>query len=245
VQIKAADDTRPTIDGLESLLRRNDLDPSRRERILQELKNVRAGSRTERDAAHEIELHFGDSPHWVTIHDLRFEVGAYSAQIDHILINRLAQVWVCESKHFAEGAVINEHGEWRQSWQGGLGGMKSPVEQAHRQVLLLSRVFDGGLVASPRRLGLIRAKPAIKSLVLVSDNAWIDRPKIKAPWLDEVIKSEHLRTELYDDFDRGSFFQAFRLISKGALRTLGEQLAALHRPSTTDPAAKFGLSSSG
>jgi hypothetical protein len=241
VQFKEADDIRRTIAILEGLLRRRDLYPDRRERITQELKNIQAGSRAEREAAHEIELHFGSSPHWATLHDLRFEVGGYVAQIDHILINRLAEIWVCESKHFSEGAVINERGEWLRSWQGSLGGMPSPVEQAHRQALLLSRIFDERRVPAPRRLGIVRWRPHIRSLVLVSNNAWIDRPHINASWLAEVIKAEHLRTSLYDAYDQMSPLRMVGLIGTGALANLGRQLAELHTPLERDWEAYFGL----
>jgi hypothetical protein len=241
VQFKEADDVRPSIEALEGLLRRFDLNPNQRERIVQELKNIQAGAKAERQAAREIELHFGRSPHWATLHDLRFEIGGYPAQIDHLLINRLAEIWVCESKHFNEGAVINEHGEWRRSWQGTLGGMPSPLEQAHRQALLLSRVFEEGVIPAPRRLGVVRWKPHIRSLVLVSDNAWIERPQIKASWLNEVIKSEHLRTSLYDAYDQMSSIRMVGLIGTGALATLGRQLANLHKPLVRDWAAQFGL----
>ena len=81
-------------------------------------RRIRAGQKVEQDAACEIELYFGRSPTWMTIHDLRIEVDGHVAQIDHLLINRLAEIWVCESKHFAEGVSVNEHGEWHRWWHG-------------------------------------------------------------------------------------------------------------------------------
>ena len=32
--------------------------------------------------------------------------------MDHLIITRLLEIWVCESKHFAEGVAINERGKW-------------------------------------------------------------------------------------------------------------------------------------
>ena len=66
----------------------------------------------ERDAAYEIEFHLGPNPNRMTIHDLRLEVDGRVAQIDHLIITRLVNFWVCESKHFAEGVAINDYGEW-------------------------------------------------------------------------------------------------------------------------------------
>ena len=36
-------------------------------------------------------------------------MGGRVAQIDHLVIYRLPDTWVLESKHFAEGVSINDH----------------------------------------------------------------------------------------------------------------------------------------
>ena len=160
------------------------------------------GNRDERDAAYEIELWFGRSQNWATIHDLRIEVDGLAAQMDHLIINRLAEIWVCESKSFAEGVSVNEHGEWVRWWKGRGEGMPSPIEQNRRHVELLGRAFDDGLVKPPKRLGLLPRKPRIRSLVLVSNSARIGRPKRDVDGLDQVIKAEQLKTRLFDEFDK-------------------------------------------
>lgn len=101
--IKAADGRQPDILALERLLDRADVPDATRRRIEAEIRQIQAGERAERDAAYHIELYLGTSENWATIHDLRFEVGGLAAQIDHLVINRMAEVWVCESKSFAEG----------------------------------------------------------------------------------------------------------------------------------------------
>jgi hypothetical protein len=63
---------------------------------------------------------------------------------------------------------------------------------------LLQRAFDDGLVKAPKRLGLVRRKQDIRSLVLVSNNARIGRPKRKVDGLDTVIKAEQLEKKLMD-----------------------------------------------
>lgn len=70
---------------------------------------------------------FGRSEHWATIHDLRIELEGLVAQFDHLLINRVGEIWVCESKALAEGVSVNEHGEWSRWWNGRETGMPSPV----------------------------------------------------------------------------------------------------------------------
>lgn len=149
MQIKAAGDRQSDILALERQLERPELAAATRRRIDEQIRNIRAGEKGERDAAYEIELWFGRSPNWATIHDLRIEVGELAAQIDHLIINRLAEIWVCESKSFAEGVSVNEHGEWTGWWNGRPDGMPSPIEQNRRHVELLSRAFDDGLVKAP------------------------------------------------------------------------------------------------
>jgi hypothetical protein len=242
MQIKAADGCEPDVLALERLLDRPDVPRATRKRIEAEIRQIRAGERAERDAAYQVELYFGQSENWATIHDLRFEVGGLTAQIDHIVINRLAEVWVCESKSFAEGVSINEYGEWSRWRYGRQEGMPSPIEQNRRHIQLLERAFDEGLAPLPRRLGLAPMKPRLRSLVLVSDNAQIKRPRKKVDGLDQVIKAEQLKTRLFDAFDAAPTRDITRIIGKEGLETFARGLAALHRPANFDWAARFGLS---
>src|SRR5256885_6449860 len=111
MEIKPADDPQPLIDALGHLLSRPDVDQQKRDRIEQEIWQVRAGAKAERDAAYEMEFYLRDFLNALTIHDLRIDFRGRVAQIDHMIIDRLLDVWICESKSFKEGVVINEHGE--------------------------------------------------------------------------------------------------------------------------------------
>ncbi len=239
--IKSAAGHEADIAALEALLRVPGVAAHTRQRIEAEIRQIRAGDKAERDAAYDIEFHFGQAHSWATIHDLRVEHGGFSAQIDHVIINRLGEVWVCESKHFAEGVSVNEHGEWSRWWQGRSEGIPSPVEQNHRHVVLLERVLDDGLVRLPRRLGLVAMRPDLRSLVLVSNGARIGRPKRAVPGLDEVLKVEQLKTRLLDAFDATPAWKLSRVIGKEGLEAFARDLAALHRPAAVDWGARFGI----
>jgi hypothetical protein len=241
MQIKAADSRKPDVLALERLLDRHEMPAATRKRIEAEIRQILAGERAEHAAAYQIELYFGRSENWATIHDLRIEVDGLAAQIDHVLINRLAEVWVCESKSFAEGVSINDHGEWLRWWNGRSEGIPSPIEQNHRHIHLLQRVFDDGLAPRPRRFGLAPMKPRLKSLVLVSDGAKISRPRKRVEALDEVIKAEQLKTRLFDAFDATPDWDVLRVIGKEGLEKFARGLATLHRPASFDWAARFGL----
>ena len=241
--IKSADDRQPDIRALEALLDQSALPSATRKRIQDEIVRIQAGERAEQQAAYYIELYFGRSSNWATIHDLRIDVDGLTAQIDHVILNRLSEIWVCESKSFADRVEVNEHGEWTRWWNGRPSGMPSPIEQNHRHVHLLQRAFDDGLVRRPRALGLVPMKPVIKSLVLVSDNAQIKRPRGKPKWLDEVIKADQLKTRLFDAFDSTPITNSWRLLGKEGLEAYARSLASLHRPANAEWASRFGVDS--
>src|SRR5467141_4105900 len=129
MQIKPADDPQPLIDALTRLLSRPDVGLQKRKRIEQEMRQIKAGAKAEKDAAYEMEFYLSDFPDGITIHDLRIDYGGRVAQIDHVIIDRFLEVWICESKSFKEGVVINEHGEWSSFHQGRPRGIRSPIEQ--------------------------------------------------------------------------------------------------------------------
>ena len=240
--IKAADDKQADLDALAYLLTRPDVNGATRRRIDQEIRTIRAGVKGERDAAYEIDFFCRDRPNWAVLHDLRLEVDGLVAQIDHLLISRLLIFWVCESKHFAEGVAINDHGEWQRYWNGHAQGMASPVEQNRKHTVTLRRLFDSGLVTLPRRLG-ITLKPDYRSLILVSNEARIARPRreAKVDGLDTVIKAELLAQTIDKQLNQANPLILSRLISTADLERLARDLAALHRPSHVDWTARFGL----
>lgn len=245
MRIKGTDGREADLAALRGLLERPGLEPETRSRIERELRMLQAGLQGERDAAYEIEFQYGAVEKRATIHDLRLEVDGRTAQIDHLIIDRLLTIWVCESKHFAEGVKVDERGEWTTYWQGRPRGIPSPVEQNRRHIAVLRDVFDRGLVALPRRLG-ITIKPDFRSLILVSNNARISRPRSKATeaavGADEVIKVERLRATLDAASDVRSVLELSRAVGAETVQRLAAELAALHRPPPPiDWAARFGV----
>jgi hypothetical protein len=244
--LKVADDKQPDIDALELLLIRLDVDGATKARIDREIKNLRAGVQGEREAAYEIDFHYAKHPNRAVVHDLRLEVEGRVAQIDHLIIDRYLTIWVCETKHFAEGVGVNEHGEWVRFFGGRPDGIPSPIEQNRRHIAVLQDVFDRRLVDPKKRFGLT-IKPRFKSVILVSNNARISRPKSKAgaaavDGLDSVIKVEKLVSMILKDNDSRPLTVIGRVVSSDTIVRLGTDLAALHRPKGVDWAARFGLS---
>lgn len=239
--IKEADSKRPALDALNALLARPDCSAEIRARIERERACIEAGVRGEEEAAYEMKVHWGATRNWMVIHDLRIEHGGLTAQIDHLLINRLMEFWVCESKHFSEGVAINEHGEFTAFHAGRPRGVPSPIAQNARHILILKRLLESGAVRLPTRLGLT-IKPDLKSLVLVSKRARINRPSVPIPQMDSVIKNDQIGDALNKAIEQSNNpLLIAKVIGQDTLETLARDLARLHRPLTVDWAARFGL----
>jgi hypothetical protein len=243
--IKVADDKQPQLDALSGLLGRRDLTPFLRKRIEEEIWTRRAGIEGERDAAYEIDFYYGPRDGYLVIHDLRLEFGDRVAQIDHLLINRALDVWVCETKAFREGVKIDDYGEWYRYGGKPAYGMASPVEQNRRHVTVLRDMFDNGAVRLPRRV--VTLKPTIFPVVLISNNARIDRPKTKkaaaaVDGLDTVIKVEQLVRKINKTFDdRSPIGILAKVVSNDTIKDIARQLIALHKPAPVVAAARYGL----
>ncbi len=69
---------------------------------------------------------------WAVIHDLRLDIEGQVAQIDHLVISRMLEVFVCESKSYSGGVKVNEFGEWITFRDRRPVGIPSPIEQNRR-----------------------------------------------------------------------------------------------------------------
>ncbi len=222
---------------LESYLATPGIPAATQTQIERELKILRAGIKGERESAYDIDFYSGASKNRTVIHDLRIEHNGRVAQIDHLILNRLLEVYVLETKHFSEGVSINEQGEFSIWFAGKPRGIPSPLEQNERHITVLQDVFK--TLDMPTRLG-IRLQPSFESLVLVSKNARIGRPdKFDTR---RVLKSDQLERWITKNIDSGSPLMMAKVVSVETLTAIARQLIALHRPITPDYRAKFGIS---
>jgi hypothetical protein len=239
--IKEADDRARDIEALQALAARPDANAETRKRIEQEIRNIQAGVQGEDEAAYEMKVHYGGSRNWALIHDLRIEHGGLAAQIDHLVINRWLDMWVCESKHFSEGVAIDDQGDFTAFFNGKPYGLPSPIAQNSKHILILQRLFDSGAVELPKRLGFT-IKPELKGLVLVSKKARIKRPSAKVDGIECVIKNDQFFRTVDKAVDENGLLSMGRIVSSETLEDIARRIAALHRPTSFDWAAKFGLS---
>lgn len=241
--IKQPDDRSGDLLILQSLLDHPKADAATRKRITEEIRNIKAGLRGEEEAAYEMQVQYGQSKNWMIIHDLRIEHEGLVAQIDHLLINRVLEFWVCESKHFSEGIAINEHGEFSAFYRSKPSGVPSPIAQNLRHILVLKRLVTSGVVNLPTRLGMT-LKPDYRSLVLVSKRARISRPATPVDGLECVIKNDQLMQTIDKRMDEANPLTFLsRVLASDTIEVLAREVAALHKPLSMDWHAKFGLPS--
>lgn len=239
--IKKADNKAKDIEILQGLLNRSDASVDTKRKIEQEIRNIQSGAKGEADTAYEIEFHYGASKNWAVIHDLRIEHKGRVAQIDHLLINRFLDIWVCESKRFSEGIAINEQGECTMFWNGKPQGIGSPHEQNAKHIAVIKAACDDGLVELPKRLGF-SIKPSLASLVVVSKNARVSRPKTKGWWDDGIVKADQVKAKIDKSFESDNgILMISKIVSPETLESLAKGLASLHQPASFDWHARFGL----
>ena len=221
---------------LASLLANPRVPPDKQALIERELKFMRAGMKGESESAYDIDFYSGAHKNRIVIHDLRLEHKGRVAQIDHLILNRLLEVYVLETKHFSEGVSINEQGEFSIWFGGKPRGIPSPLEQNDRHIEVLKDVFK--TIQMPTRMGF-RLQPNFESLVLVSKNARIGRPKTFKT--DRVLKSDQLQKWIEKNLESGSPLSIAKIVSLETLTEIGRQLVALHKPLVPDYKAKFGI----
>lgn len=200
--------------------------------IEDQIRRLKSGERGEAGVAYHLKTFFGASKNWIVLNDLRIEHDGVVAQIDHLLIGRLLDIWVCESKNVADGLKINDHGEFITFYNRKPRAMASPIEQTQRHIHVLKRLLDSGGLRLPTRLGLT-LRPRLRGLVLIA-NGTITRPKIPVPGIEMVIKAEHLQRHVTSADDGGNPLDLAKFVSFETLKDLGEQMVALHRPITFD-----------
>lgn len=154
--IKQIDSKQEDLEILQQLRQRPDLSPQTQRKIEQRIRLLCAGIKGEEESAYLMQFHFGNHPDWVIINDLRLQFQNKVAQIDHLLINRHLQIFVCESKRIAGELIINEFGEFSRRYNNGQGqGMPSPLEQNKRHISILKQLLRKKADSMPQSLRLV------------------------------------------------------------------------------------------
>jgi hypothetical protein len=240
--IKKADDKSEDLGILRRLL---DLQLTARQRsyVEREIRCIGSGVRGEKDSAYFLEFDFRESPNWAIIHDLRIEHGGFTAQIDHLLINRFLEIYVLESKNFHFGIKITPEGEFLFGNGKTYEAIESPLEQNRRHIQLLENVIKRSRMA-PTRLGMtIPIK--FHNYVLVAPKSRVIRPAKEHIDTSEVVKADAFVSTIKKRYDFPSpdlvIASLAKVVSTETLESLARALAFKHKKGGIDYPAKFGI----
>src|SRR6266404_543293 len=200
----------------------------RRERLQKELAITLAGLKGEKDAAFYIDFHLKDIANWAVIHDLRLEWKGRVAQMDHLLINRLLEFYVVESKSFRTKVRFANGGWERLTYYNRWEGIPSPSEQNDRHIAVLQEVIRDNRLA-PTRLG-IPIKASFFNVVVLQPSC-----SIEGKYPDEIlvyrVDSFVKKIRAIDPFA----LDVLKIIYPETLHQIAGALVAYHKPRVTPP----------
>lgn len=209
--------------------------------IEKEIRFIRAGDTAEAETAYEIDFMRGASKSSMIMHGLRFEHEGRVAQIDHLMINRVLDAYVVESKSFTGGLSVNEQGEFCTFYKNRPISVPSPVAQNQKHIEVLKAVYASEPVGAPMRLGFRLPLTPI-SVISVRKNARISRPEKKIKGLYGLIKSDQFKEFFERDIDENTnILDAAKMVSSETVQKLAHALVAQHKPIQFNWAGKFGI----
>jgi len=166
-------------------------------------KNIEAldkGYKGEKEAAYYINELLSESKDWAVIHDLRLELRGRSAQIDHILVNRIGYIWVIETKNWSSKIIINKYGEFEVESNGKKYGVESPIEQNKRHIDFLKWYMEENSII-PEKVWVEKQDRNLEAWCCFPRQTRIKRPLSSRFDTSNVIRVDRLASE-FDKFVR-------------------------------------------
>ena len=239
--IKEKDKNQEQVDYLSELLER-DIPDDKKRFVERELKCLYSGDKGEKTSAYYLNFEFKDAKNWALVHDLRIEHKGHVAQIDHLLIGRMMDIYVIESKNFTSGVAISDEGDFSYFYNNKPFSIASPIAQNQRHIKLLDRFLtDNDLL--PKRLG-VPLKPNYRNIILISPTSRLTKPNKGLYDCSAVMKSDKFISHFDKDIeasDLNSLIGLTKVISSDSLRSFGEKLAYLHEPLNSNYSVKFDI----
>lgn len=239
--IKNKDDNQDNVDYLSDLLDR-DIDDDMRRLIDRELKNIDANHKDKEMPLYPLDQAFKTTKNWALIHDLRLDHGGDIIQIDHLVIGRMLDIYVIDSKNFSYGVAISEGGDFNYFYEDSPHAIASPIAINEQNISLLDRFLDANDLL-PRRLG-IKLQPKYRNVVLISSDAQLVKPKTGFYDCSAVMRFEKFVERFGSQLNKEGELDAAglaRVISQDSLQRFAEKLVLYHQACDTDYVAKFSF----
>ena len=227
--LKSADDKSKRISLLEDLQRSPILDAYQKNWLRDELMRLKKGIQGEHESAYYIDQYFKDSENHVVLHDLRFVIDGEVTQIDHLIINKMSDFYLLETKNYACNLVINAQGEFTAEYENSRFGIPSPLEQSFRHERVLCKLLETlGIVGRTQKM------PDFYHVVMLHPKAIIERPASKSFDTSHIIKADQFPSwhkSFVDKMGVGTLLKsALNMRSLDTIKERGEKLIRQHRP---------------
>ena len=207
---------------------RVEADPVRRAALAGAASRLRAGTTTA-EACALIDRRFADTEEWAVLHDLRLAVGARAVHLNHLLVSDRLECVCVDTRYLRRGLEVDASGAWRAFSAYGSHAVASPLAKGARDARALGELLSRtGLV--PRRLGL-GPRAAVRAVVLTDPSLRIGVPADDREAVG-VFPADALFPMLWRR--RRRVAHPFERVSRAALARVGEDIAALHRPTVPE-----------
>jgi superfamily II DNA helicase RecQ len=232
--LKNIDDKNEQFQQLEYLYKSSNSE-SQKKLIKEDLNRIKKGFETEKDNAYYLNFYLKDSENTIVLHDLRLEHNGLTAQIDHLLINRL-EIVVLESKSFAGTLEIkNDNSMEVSSSNGHITSYPNPLEQCKRHTQLLKSLLRE---AGYEKNTFFKNIP-FKSYVLVNPKTVIKNKTLPTGF----IKSDNFISFWRGNKDSANFIKSLNLVlgmkNRDSIKEIAEFLFSQHKPISFDYSIKY------
>lgn len=234
--LKNIDDKSSEIKKLEELLEKSQSE-SQKELIKKDYFTRKNGYEAEKKSAYLIDFYLKDSENTYIIHDLRLIHNGLTAQIDHLLINRL-EIVLLESKSFKGMLQIKKDGSLEVSYGNKIVTYSNPLEQSKRHLEVLKSILkDNNLLKNH-----IGREPIFKCYTIISPETNIKNYSLP----DNFYKADSFISKWKEDAEKASFFKATKMLlsmkSRESICEIGEFLISRHKPAKFDYEKKYVIS---
>lgn len=227
--LKSTDDPTRRLQLLEALRSSPRLDRWQKGKLDEYLQRKKTGLQGERDAAHYIDTHLRDGENHAVLHDFRFEIDGFVAQIDHLIIGRGFHFYLLESKNFGGNLHINDLGEFTAEYGRERFGISSPLEQSRRHEAMFVRLLEDLGIS-----GRFTRRPTVFHAVLLHPRAMITRPAAGTFDTSMIIKADQFDTWRQKKVDSLGvatvLWMAANVASMDTITEWGRTIAARHKP---------------
>lgn len=186
---------------------------------------VQAGLIGEDKIAYELNFHFAHSNSVMVLHDLFLESDGFTAQIDHLLITKLLEIYVIETKAFKQGLFVDSSGDFYSYLGSDKYFIQSPIRQNEKHIKIIKRLIKNKIISVPKRLGFTLPVD-FKNIVLIPN----DYQFINEDNQENKYKSIMKANDFFEYFskDIGNPFVLSKLLSTSDLVSFAEQFNSLH-----------------